>query len=279
MTYFAFLAQFVGIPILCLSLLLLLNKRRLPSNLTGRPWGVIIAAHVVIAVLWTTPWDNYLVATNVWWYDPELVTGLVIGWVPIEEYTFFVVQTVLCGLWLVWLAQHLPVRQDAAPNNKRFRAVATGLTGIIWIASIVILVVGWTPGTYLGLELSWMLFPVLIQLAFGADILWHHRWLVLLAVFVPGIYLSGADAIAINAGTWTIDPVQTVGLVVGGILPIEEIIFFHLTSLLVGFGITLMIAEESQERAEQISRRVKQLIKGRKISTGVQANNGLNTSK
>ena len=44
-----------------------------------------LAAHVGMAVVYTTPWDNYLVATRVWWYDPALVTGLTLGWVPIEE--------------------------------------------------------------------------------------------------------------------------------------------------------------------------------------------------
>ena len=60
---------------------------------------------VLIAVAYTTPWDNYLVATNVWWYDESLVTGLKLGWVPIEEYTFFVLQTLMTGLWTLAVMQ------------------------------------------------------------------------------------------------------------------------------------------------------------------------------
>ena len=30
----------------------------------------------MIAVVYTTHWDNYLVATRVWWYDPALVSGI-----------------------------------------------------------------------------------------------------------------------------------------------------------------------------------------------------------
>ena len=44
----------------------------------------------------------HLVATQVWWYDPQLVTGLLIGWVPIEEYLFFILQPLLTGLWLAF---------------------------------------------------------------------------------------------------------------------------------------------------------------------------------
>lgn len=269
MTYFGFLALFVGMPIAILIILLLLSKRNgteLPRNLKGRPWGGIVFAHVIIAVLWTTPWDNYLVATNVWWYDPSLVTGFVIGYVPIEEYTFFVVQTVLCGLWLVWLAQHIKIDQQPVRASSKIRTSATSVVGVVWLISVIILFSGWEPGTYLGLELSWMLFPVLIQLAFGADILWHHRKLLILAIGVPALYLSAADAIAINSGTWTIDPAQTTGLMIGGILPVEEAIFFTLTSLLVGLGITLMIAEESQERAQSIVQFVRRIISSRKLT-------------
>jgi lycopene cyclase domain-containing protein len=68
----------------------------------------------VIAVVYTTPWDNYLVATGVWWYDPQLVTGLVLGWVPIEEYTFFIVQPILAGLWLLMLMRYLPAGEQGS---------------------------------------------------------------------------------------------------------------------------------------------------------------------
>ncbi len=282
MTYFGFLALFVGTPILILSLLLWQSKRSgkdLPSNLTGRHWGGITLVHVVIAVLWTTPWDNYLVATNVWWYDTTLVTGITIWWVPIEEYTFFVVQTVLCGLWLVWLARHINLDQGSVPSRARIRVGATIAVGVVWLASIIILLSGWQPGTYLGLELSWMLFPVLIQLIFGADILWHYRKIVVPAVFVPAVYLSIADAIAITSGTWTIDPAQTTGIMLAGILPIEEAIFFTLTSLLVGFGVTLMIAEESQRRADAITEVGRRIFGKQAIAAGVQQSDGLNTGK
>ena len=73
-------------------------------------------AAFIIALLYTTPWDNYLVATGVWWYDPALVTGLTLGWVPIEEYTFFILQTLLAGLWLAFLARRLEFKDQSSPR-------------------------------------------------------------------------------------------------------------------------------------------------------------------
>ena len=91
MTYFGVLIWFIGIPLIVLAAVTAVDARR---GRTSPPLAwVVLAAHVVIALSYTTPWDNYLVATRVWWYDPALVAGITLGWVPIEEYTFFVVQT------------------------------------------------------------------------------------------------------------------------------------------------------------------------------------------
>jgi lycopene cyclase domain-containing protein len=120
--------------------------------------------------------------------------------------------------------------------------------GIIWIISIVILLSNWQAGTYLGLELVWALPAIILQLAFGADILWQHRNIVITAIVSTTIYLSIADALAIQSGTWTIDPAQSTELLLFGILPIEEFIFFLLTNILIIFGVTLVLAAQSQKR-------------------------------
>jgi lycopene beta-cyclase len=264
MTYFAFLGWCVGIPLLILALLNWRDRRHgkmLPRTLQSWPAGAVVVAHVIVALLYTTPWDNYLVATNVWWYDPQLVTGILLGWVPIEEYTFFIVQTVMTSLWVLYLARRLPVRpMPVAGQGSRLRRLSTIAIALIWVASIVILAVGWQPGTYLGLELVWALPPILLQLAFGADILWRYRIIVFWGIVVPTLYLSAGDVVAISAGTWTIDPQQSTGVLIAG-LPIEEFVFFLLTNTLVVFGTLLVLAAESHERAPQaLVKRMRQLV-------------------
>lgn len=39
------------------------------------------------ALVWTTPWDNWLVYRKAWWYCERCVVSKV-GWVPVEEYAF-----------------------------------------------------------------------------------------------------------------------------------------------------------------------------------------------
>ncbi|MEZ4869238.1 MAG: lycopene cyclase domain-containing protein [Caldilineaceae bacterium] len=256
MTYFAFLGWCLGIPLVLLTLLAWRDGkqgRKLPVALRSWPLGVVMAAHVVVALLYTTPWDNYLVATQVWWYEPRLVSGIVLGWVPVEEYTFFVLQTILTTLWFSWLARRALVTQTAQRAAYRLRVSGAGGVTLLWLIAIIILAAGWAPGTYLGLELAWALPPIIFQLAFGADILWRYRRLIFWSIAVPTLYLAIGDRIAIQAGTWTIDPLQSTGVLLLG-LPIEEFIFFLLTNTLVVLGTVLVLARASQERVPQALR-------------------------
>jgi lycopene cyclase domain-containing protein len=251
MTYFGFLGVFVVLPILLLWALALIDHRRgvkMPSAMqTWMPW-VVIAAHCAIAVIYTTPWDNYLVATRVWWYDPALVTGVVIWYVPIEEYCFFVLQVLLTGAWLLMLARHTPIVEPVRPSLVQRRAWTAGIF-VVWLVFVGILVFNWRPGTYLALLMAWALPPVMMQTAFGADILWRHRKIIFLSIVPMTLYLAASDKLAISSGTWTINPEQTVGVLILGRLPLEEFMFFMMTNTLITLGCTLMLDVESKTRA------------------------------
>ncbi|MCS7038633.1 MAG: lycopene cyclase domain-containing protein, partial [Caldilineales bacterium] len=257
--YFGFLLRFLVLPIVLLLLIAWVDGRRgrlLPAAFRAFPAWAAILLHVVIAVVYTTPWDNYLVATRVWWYDPAKVTGIVLGWVPIEEYTFFALQPILAGLWLLFLLRRLPL-PAAGPLQPTWRRWPLVVLGVLWGVAVVILAAGWRPGTYLALELVWALPPIMLQIAFGGDILARYGRLVLTALLSLVFYLAATDAVAIRAGVWTIDPAQSLPLLIGGVLPVEEFLFFTLTCTLLAFGIVLVMAGESHERFQAIRRRVR----------------------
>jgi lycopene cyclase domain-containing protein len=249
MTYFQFLIRFILPPLLILLGLNRLGRQKhLPHRLSAfHPLSVILA-HVLAALVYTTPWDNYLVATGVWWYHLDLVAGITLGWVPIEEYIFFILQTLMTGLWFTWLARKNVPSSTSIRQTPGLRWSFTLALGAIWLVSVGMIAASWQPGTYLGLILIWALPPVMLQTAFGADILLQEWRLVLPGVLIPTLYLSLADSLAIRAGTWTISPDQTTGIHLPGGLPLEEFIFFLTTNLLVVFGTTLVLARKSQER-------------------------------
>jgi putative membrane protein len=111
---------------------------------------------------------------------------------------------------------------------------------------------GDTKWTYLSITLFWALPAILPQLLFGADILWHYRKLVFWAIMVPGTYLSLMDIVALTDTTWSISKEQTTGILFFGILPLEEVVFFFITNVLITFGLTLLLATVSQERVEEL---------------------------
>ena len=272
MTYFGFLAYYLCIPIAILGAVAWWDGRHgrtMPAVLGSWSPYAAIAAHAIVALVYTTPWDNYLVATRVWWYRPELVTGVVFGWVPIEEYTFFILQPIFTGLWFIFLARRLPVPTVplASGSHRWFRWGGLVLCTAIWIPAVAVLWTGSQPLTYMALLMAWALPPVMLQLGFGGDILWHFRRLVFLTLVPATIYLSVADATAIESGTWTINPLQSVNILVGG-LPIEEIVFFLMTNVLISFGMTLVLAQASQERAPKaLLRLFSRLSGGAALST------------
>lgn len=251
MTYFGILAAFILPPLVILLILVPRDVWRWMADrrvhVDWRPYWIILI-HVALALIYTTPWDNYLVATRVWWYDPNLVTGQTIGYVPVEEYTFFIVQTLMTGLWSLAVMRHIVPQVMPLVPNPQLRLQSGVVVSVIWLASTLLLLAGWKPGTYLTLILSWALIPVLIQTAFGADILAASLPRILWTVIPSTIYLWAVDYLAIQSGTWVIDPAQTTGIKLG-ILPLEEMVFFFMTNLIISLGITLMLSPESHKRA------------------------------
>jgi len=256
-TYSGVLARFVGIPLLVLASVALYDRRkgRRPAEpfRTLPPWMALVA-HTTVALVYTTPWDNYLVATRVWWYEPSLVTGLTLGFVPIEEYIFFVVQTLMTGLWLLLWMRRSGWQGEMGPLRGELRWLVTGVVGLIWAIWLASLLGGWGRGRYMALILVWALPPIALQLACGADILWRHRRLVLAGLLPPTLYLWLVDGLAIRSGTWTINPARTLGINLGGILPVEEAVFFLVTNVLVVFGTVLFLARESHRRLKSLAR-------------------------
>jgi lycopene beta-cyclase len=255
MTYFNFLAIFLGLPLVLIFYLVWRDAhrgRRLPTVLDTWPaWGAVLL-HIVIALLYTTPWDNYLVASGVWYYDPQRVTGQTLGWVPIEEYTFFVLQTLLTGFWWIYLAKRIRLPDGSIPKRVGSRVVVDILLGLLVIGGVFVLAGGYQPGRYMALILVWALPPIMIQIGWGGHILWQYRRLVFTVVGSATFYLAAADLLAIGSGIWTIDPGQSFNVFLLRVLPIEEFIFFLVTNTLVVFGITLALARPSLDQFKSL---------------------------
>ncbi|WP_279165160.1 lycopene cyclase domain-containing protein [Thermus scotoductus] len=231
MTYLAFHLVFLLPPLF----LLLLWARPRPPRL----WAYLLMP--LIALLYTTPWDNYLVWKGVWGY-PEGRVLLRIGYVPLEEYLFFLLQPLLTGAFLLRLAGKPP-----APGPGLARVVGGGAWLLLAALGVMLLALG-GPYLYLGLILAYFAPVFVLQWAFGGDLLWAWRGPFFLGVSLPTLYLWAADFWAITReGIWWIAPEYTLGHGVLG-LPLEEMVFFLFTNLAVVQGLLLAWHPEALRR-------------------------------
>ncbi|MEM6326049.1 MAG: lycopene cyclase domain-containing protein [Bacteroidota bacterium] len=195
------------------------------------PLGVLVA----IAFTYTTPWDNYLVANGVWTYPPDRVLAT-IGHVPVEEYAFFVIQTVLTGLGFMLLRSNWFARVPE-PTTRWVRLPGVLVFGAVSVAGLM-LTLGGGHGLYLGLLLVWAGPVLTFMWAVGGEMIWARRRLIAWAVALPTVYLWIADRIAIGLDIWHLTESTRTGIEVAG-LPLEEALFFLATNLMIVKGLAL----------------------------------------
>jgi lycopene cyclase domain-containing protein len=262
-TYLHFHLIFLLPPLALLGVALARSSLPLPERTR---WA--LPAILLIALAYTTPWDNYLVYRGVWGYGEGRVIGT-IGWVPVEEYLFFLLQPLAVGMLLVQRVAREAARPGeaahpgAATNTgkplhagrpahagepshgpsphlfpARLGGVALHLTGAaLGLAGV------YAGGayTYGGLILAWACPVLAAQWWFAAPAALRYPRAFAHALVWPTLYLWIADGVAIRAGVWSIAPDTRTGAQVMG-LPVEEMLFFLVTNLLVVQGLLWLLA-------------------------------------
>ena len=138
MYYLEFVFTFLFIPIVGL---FFFKKKRNQTNTLG------LIIHLIIAVLYTVPWDNYLIKNGIWYYDEKLVTGTIFL-IPIGEYLFILFQTTLICL----IISPATFRYN---KNTCFKYSSKGLCIGLLFFLIGIILIFFTKSFYLSLILLW----------------------------------------------------------------------------------------------------------------------------
>jgi lycopene beta-cyclase len=236
MTYLTFLGIFLILPIV----ILLFMKRGELAGIGGLRARYALPAVCAIAFLYTTPWDNYLVYRGVWFYGADRVIAT-IGYVPVEEYMFFLLQPILTGLFLYRVLERMPLPElRPAPGVRIFGSLVYAAFAV---AGILFLLSGNDRALYMGLILAWACPVLVVMWAYAGDHLYELVKPASVAIMVPTIYLWVADRIAIGLGIWDISALYSFNWRPAG-PPIEEAVFFLVTNILVVYGVLLFLHGE-----------------------------------
>lgn len=209
------------------------------------PWrpsaGAVCLLILAIVVAFTTPWDNYAVAQGIWSF-PGGRHAFRVWHLPIEEYCFFVIQSVEVLLICHGLTGPAGFHTPSTPP-----LISPGvLTGLGVVAAL------WAftglrfrrrlprRAQYLFHLLYWFGPVVAFQWVLAARLLLANLSAIIPATAIVGIWLTLADLAAVRQGIWEFDEGRILGLKWRNRLPVEEILFFFVSSLLVAQSYVMM---------------------------------------
>jgi 15-cis-phytoene synthase/lycopene beta-cyclase len=197
----------------------------------------------LLAVVYTTPWDSYLIRKGVWFYCKDCVYATIFH-IPIEEYFFMLIQSTIMSFWLTLVFQsdtyitnisYTP-QENSKTHGSSINSVMAKIFAALFLLGVVAIFFWSDQGLYLSLIIAWVS-PVLSLQSFVAADFWACRWRrCCFAVIVPTLYMWLIDSIAISCGIWTIVRRYSTGIHVWPHLPLEEAMFFLYTNAMLTGG-------------------------------------------
>jgi lycopene cyclase domain-containing protein len=199
---------------------------------------------LLAVVVFTTPWDNIAVRRGIWGFPRDKYT-FHLGWLPVEEYLFFVLQTlnVIYGVRVLF-HRHPDWHRTASTDPTSWTALCLAASALTWVViGLQLRQWGRRKGARVNymLHLAWFLPVIYVQWVLGPNLFGAHAGLLVLVTVAFGLYYTVADYIAVRAGLWFFDEKQITGWKLAGVLPWEEIAFFCVTSLLVAQSYLLLL--------------------------------------
>lgn len=236
MTYFQFHLIF-NLPLLLL--LTYLQRNHPPVLSEWLSLGIVFLA----VGIFTCPWDNHAAKKGIWGF-PSHQHSFKIKYLPIEEYLFFFIQSLLVILSLRALSIFDPSLKTNSETSLH------PLQGFL----ILILLGGW-----IGFRKYWKSKPrssrwnytfhlfywftpiLILQWILGYPLFLKTGAFLIFFSLAWGIYYTLCDLVATKQGIWFFDEKQIQGYKILNVLPWEETAFFIITSLLVAQSYLLLL--------------------------------------
>ncbi|GAM82469.1 hypothetical protein ANO11243_004490 [Dothideomycetidae sp. 11243] len=201
-----------------------------------------IAFLITVAVIYTIPWDSYLIRTGIWTYPADVIIGPKLLDIPLEEVFFFVIQTYNTSLLYLLFSKAIfhptylrcEEKKDKWKYYKMFGQLAMALS----FRKALELFKHGGEGTYLALITMWAIPVMLLLWSLAYQFVLSLPFTnTLLPIALPTLYLWIVDTLALRRGTWVIESGTKLGMQIWPHLEIEEALFFLITNTLVVWGL------------------------------------------
>ena len=209
------------------------------------------------SVIYTAPWDNWLILHHVWWFDWDCCWGIAVGALPLEELLFIFLIVCLGGFWTSFLYERLKPEFGPTPKRPALKYGAAAAVMLLWAADGIYLAFFTSrfPTAVFLAECLIITLPALaIQCLVCGDMLWHRRKFALMATLPVGLWLTvTAGTLTFGTDLWTVNPLNTFWRI-PGLLPIEMVLFYQLAAALIVLPATTLVQVDTEYFRESLAR-------------------------
>jgi len=220
------------------------------------------------SVLYTAPWDNWLIVHHVWWFDWNRCWGLAVGALPVEELLFYVLIITLAGLWTHFLYEQWKPVFGPTPKRPELKYYPASIVMLLWLADayyLIHLTTIWPKAVFLAQCLIITLPALAIQCLVCGDLLWHRRKFAFFATLPVGLWLTlTAGTSTFGTDLWTVNPQYSFWRV-PGLLPVEMLLFYQLAAALMVLPATTLVAVDHEYFQDALNRLGKLVPTSRKV--------------
>jgi len=191
----------------------------------------------VIAVIWSTPLEQFLIYSSAWSHFDDRVIYFV-GNIPIEECAFFVIASFIpCG---VFMQVSEGIHLKSVPRTWSCQLNSA----LIWFFGSIAFIFGiciWPYHFYLANIICWSVPVIMFQWWYCPEVFFAYKWPLIKSVSAVTLFFSVTDHWALSHGIWRVDDVMFD--VIPG-LPFEEFLWYFVTSVMGLQGLMMILSTQ-----------------------------------
>ncbi len=188
----------------------------------SKKWKYLSVAILIPGVIFLV-WDEFFTQLNVWGFNPDYLTGIYLGSLPLEEVLFFICIPYAC-VFTYEALNYLITKDYLAPYQ---RIISTVLIGGLLIAGVISLDKWYTATTFIGLAVYIIILEFILRSAFLSRFYFSYIF-VLIPFFIVNGILTGSF---IESEVVWYNNAENLGIRMGTI-PVEDIFYGMLLLLM-----------------------------------------------